>query len=243
LQLNSNYTFSKAIDTISDAFNSRLGLNPMDNFNIGLDRARADFDIRHKFVTDFNYEVPLWKGHRWLGGWEATGIVTLQSGPPFSIIHGNEDANADGIFTDRAIFVGSGPIHDVINNNVSPADGYFDSSKFVGVITRAADIGPAAACGPNNGVVRSSTQWWCNGTTGRNALSGPGFINFDFGIHKRFKVTENTSLQFQANAFNVFNHPNFGLPARDLNNAASVGKSTFTVGTPRVMQLALRFDF
>jgi hypothetical protein len=131
----------------------------------------------------------------------------------------------------------------VINNDRSPADGYFDTTQFVGVITRAADVGPAAACGPNNGVVRSNTQWWCNGTTGRNILSGPGFMNFDFGIHKRFKVTENTTLQFQANAFNVFNHPNFGLPARDLNNAASVGRSTFTIGTPRVMQLALRFDF
>jgi hypothetical protein len=243
LQLNSNYTFSKAIDTISDAFNARLGLNPMNNFDIALDKGRADFDIRHKFVTDFNYEIPLWKEHRWLGGWEATGIVTLQSGAPFSVIHGNEDANADGIFTDRAIFLGGGPVHDVINDDRSPADGYFDTSQFVGVITRAAEVGPAAACGPNNGVVRSNTQWWCNGTTGRNILSGPGFMNFDFGIHKRFKVTENTTLQFQANAFNVFNHPNFGLPARDLNNTATVGKSTFTIGTPRVMQLALRFDF
>ncbi|HWC77949.1 MAG TPA: TonB-dependent receptor [Blastocatellia bacterium] len=243
LQLNANYTFSKAIDSISDAFNARLGLNPMDNFNIGLDRGRADFDIRHKFVTDFSYEIPLWKDHRWLGGWEATGILTLQSGAPFSVIHGNEDANADGIFTDRAIFLGSGEFNDTINDDVSPADGYFDPSNFVGVITRAGQVGPATACGPGNGVILSDTQWWCNGTTGRNIISGPGFANFDFGIHKRFKVTENTSLQFQANAFNLFNHPNFGLPARDLNNAATVGRSTFTVGTPRVMQLALRFDF
>jgi hypothetical protein len=243
LQLNGSYTFSKAIDTISDAFNARLGLNPTDNFNINLDRGRADFDIRHKFVTDFNYEIPFARENRWLGGWEATGIVTIQSGAPFSVFHGNQDANADGIFSDRAIFVGSGPLDSVIDHGKSPADGYFDSTQFVGVLTRANEVGPAAACGPNNGVITSNTQWWCDGTTGRNILTGPGFVNFDFGLHKQFKVTENSKLQFQANAFNVFNHPNFGRPNGNLNSAATVGRSTFTLNGARVMQLALRFDF
>ncbi|MFY9558075.1 MAG: TonB-dependent receptor [Blastocatellia bacterium] len=245
LQLNSSYTYSKAIDTISDAFNARLGLNPTNNFNIGLDRGRADFDVRHKFVTDFSYEIPFFKENRWLGGWEATGIVTVQSGAPFSVFHGssNEDANADGIFSDRAVFIGSGPIENVIDHSKSPADGFFDPTQFVGMVTRAKAIGPAAACGPNNGVITSNTQWWCDGTTGRNILTGPGFVNFDLGVHKRFRVTENSALQFQANAFNVFNHPNFGRPNGNLNSAATVGKSTFTINGARVMQLALRFDF
>ena len=245
LQLNGSYTFSKAIDTISDAFNARLGLNPTNNFNINHDRGRADFDVTHKFVTDFNYEIPFFRANRWLGGWEATGIVTVQSGAPFSVFHGssNEDANADGIFADRAVFIGSGPIKDVIDHSASPADGFFDHTQFVGMVTRAKDIGPAAACGAGNGVITSNTQWWCDGTTGRNILTGPGFVNFDFGLHKKFKVTENSALQFQANAFNVFNHPNFGRPNGNLNSAATVGKSTFTINGARVMQLALRFDF
>jgi len=242
LQLNANYTFSKAIDTISDAFNARLGLNPTDNFNIDLDRGRADFDIRHKFVTDFNYEIPFYKENRWIGGWELTGILTLQTGAPFSVFHGGQDPNADGILTDRASFIGSGSYNSTIDHDKSPADGYFDSSQFVGLITRAAQVGPASACGPNNGVILSNTQWWCDGTTGRNIMSGPGFVNMDFGAHKRFKITEATSLQFQANAFNIFNHPNFGLPNGNLNSPATVGKSTTTFGA-RVMQLALRFDF
>jgi hypothetical protein len=247
LQVNGNYTFSKAIDTISDAFNSRLGagtsLNPMDNFNLNLDRGRADFDLRHRFVADFTYDVPLFRANRWLGGWELTGIVTLQTGAPFTVFDGGQDANADGNFTDRAVFIGSGPFDSTINHDVSPADGFFDSSQFVGVLTRANQVGPAAACGPNNGVIISPTQWWCDGTTGRNILSGPGFANVDFGVHKKFKVTETSSLQFQANAFNLFNHPNFGLPNGNLNSAATVGKSTFTINGARVMQLALRFDF
>src|SRR6185295_3147226 len=245
LQLNSSYTFSKAIDTISDAFNARLGLNPTNNFNISLDRGRADFDVRHKFVTDFSYEIPFMKENRYLGGWEATGIVTVQTGAPFSVFStsSSEDANADGIFTDRAVYIGSGPIDSVINHNTSPANGYFDSSQFVGMVTRAKQLGPRTACGPNNGVVISNTQWWCDGTSGRNALTGPGYVNFDLGLHKAFKVTENSKLQFQVNAFNVFNHPNFGRPGGNLNSAATIGKSTFTINGARVMQMALRFDF
>jgi len=242
LNLNVNYTFSKAIDTISDAFNARTGLRPMDNFNIDLDRARADFDVRHKFVTHFDYEIPFFKGNRFVGGWEATGILTLQSGVPFSVFHGAEDSNADGYGTDRAAYIGSGPYNSTIFDNKSPADGYFDTTQFVGMITRARQVGPAAACGAGNGVVVSNTQWWCDGTTSRNIMSGPGLTNLDFGIHKRFKVTETSSLQFQANAFNIFNHPNFGLPVGNLNSP-NAGRSIFTVTTPRVMQLALRFDF
>lgn len=250
LQFNAHYTFAKTIDEISDAFNARLGLRPTNNFNIRLDRGRADFDVTHRFVSHFTYEVPFFKDNRWLGGWVATGIVAVQSGVPFSVFHGGEDANADGYFVDRAVFIGSGPISGVINNSGSPADGYFDATQFEGMVTRAGRLGPAAACGPGNGVVVSATQWWCDGTSGRNVLEGPGFSNVDFGLHKKFRITEGSTLQFQANAFNLFNHPNFGLPVSNLGSS-QVGRSIATVvpaGGPgasgaRVIQLALRFDF
>jgi hypothetical protein len=103
-------------------------------------------------------------------------------------------------------------------------------------------LGPAAACGAGNGVVISATRWWCNGTLGRNTLVGPGYVNVDFGLHKKFKITESSNLQLQANAFNLFNHPNFGLPVGNLNSPQA-GRSTNTVGTPRVIQLAIRYDF
>jgi hypothetical protein len=243
LTLLANYTFSKAIDTFSDAFNNRNGARPADNFDIKLDRGRADFDVRHRFVASFDYELPLFKGNRFLGGWSTTGIITLATGAPFSVIGGTaQDANADGYFTDRAAYIGNGPFDNALVDNSSPADAYFDPTKFVGLVTLASQVGPATACGPGNGVVLSNTQWWCNGTTGRNILSGPGFANVDLGVHKRFRVTEGSSLQFQANAFNLFNHPNFGLPTFTLSDPR-VGRSTATLGTPRVMQLALRFDF
>jgi hypothetical protein len=180
----------------------------------------------------------------------ATGIVAVQSGVPFSVFHSGEDPNADGYLVDRAVFIGSGPVTSAILNGGSPANGYFDATQFQGMVTRAGLLGPAAACGPGNGVVASATQWWCDGTTGRNVLESPGFSNVDFGLHKKFRLTEGTALQFQANAFNLFNHPNFALPVANLANP-QVGRSIATVvpaGGPgasgaRVVQLALRLDF
>lgn len=241
LQLNTHYTFAKAIDEISDAFNNRAGQRPMDNFNISLDRGRADFDIRQRFVSGFTYDLPFAKDNRWLGGWVLSGIVQLQSGVPFSVFHSGQDPNADGYFTDRAVFTGSSFPATYIRNT-SPADGFFNAEFFEGMNTRVARLGPAQACGSGNGVVVSNAQWWCNGTSGRNILSGPSFQNMDLGLHKRFRLTEQASVQLQANAFNLFNHPNFALPVSNLNSS-QVGRSIATVGTPRVIQLAIRLDF
>jgi hypothetical protein len=241
LQFNGHYTFAKAIDQLSDAFVADLrqgNFRPMNPYNIRLDRGRADFDIRHRFVTGFTYEPNLFKENRWLGGWVITGIAQIQSGIPFSVFNTDEDPNADGFTGDRAVFLGGNPYA----RNGSPADSYLNTSQFVGMVTRAEQIGPAAACGPGNGVVLSDTQWWCDGTLGRNTFEGPGFWNVDFGVHKRFRITENHRLTLQANAFNVFNHTNFGLPVNDISSA-DFGKSIFTVGTPRVIQLAIRYDF
>lgn len=241
LQFNTHYTFAKAIDEFSDAFNNRSGGHPIDNFNLALDRGRADFDIRHRFVSGFTYELPFFKSNRWLGGWVMSGVVQLQSGVPFSVFHSGQDPNADGYFTDRAVFLGSSA-DSVYTGDSSPADGFFDPDQFEGMNTRVSQLGAANACGPGNGVVISNTQWWCNGTSGRNIFTGPSFANVDFGVHKKFRVTEGTSIQLQANAFNLFNHPNFGLPVNNLNSS-QVGRSITTAGTPRVIQLALRFDF
>lgn len=243
LQFNSHYTFAKAIDEVSDAFNNRSGQRPMDNFNIALDRGRADFDIRHRFVTGFTYDLPFFRGNRWLGGWVMSGVIQMQSGVPFSVFHSGQDPNADGYFTDRAVFIGSSFPAAYLRDR-SPADGFFNTDDFVGMNTRVAQLGPAAACGPGNGAINpdNQNQWWCNGTMGRNVLSGPEFHNVDLGIHKRFAITEGTSVQLQANAFNLFNHPNFALPVSNINSS-QFGRSIATAGTPRVMQLAIRFDF
>jgi len=223
LQFNSNYTWSHVIDTLSDAF--RGGHNtvasPTDIANINADKGNADFDIRHRFVTSLYYELPFWKQHHWIGGWSTSGIVTVQKGVPIPILDGTRDLNRDNNFTDRPLITGNPYL------GKNPADGFLNPASFAHVVC------PTSV---NFGI-------WCDSPTGRNTLIGPGFVNTDFGVAKKFRIRETAALQFQANFFNLFNHPNFDVPAGNVfGNAATFGKSTVDFGA-RVTQLALRFDF
>ena len=226
LQFNSNYTWSHAIDTLSDAFNNARGaiLRPTDNFNIPLDKGNADFDIRHRFVTSAFYELPILRKSRWLGGWSMSGILTLQKGVPVQIFTGSSsgDTNRDGYNTDRPLITGSPYL-----SGKSPADGWLNPASFSSF---------ACPTTVNFGL-------WCDSPTGRNTLRAPGFVNTDFGVAKKFKFTERWGLQFQANFFNIFNHPNFAVPNGNLASGSTFGLSTFDFNGPRITQLALRFDF
>jgi hypothetical protein len=246
LQFNANYTWSHALDTLSDAFNNARGqiLRPTNNFNVRNDYGNADFDIRHRFVVSYYYELPWGRGNRWLGGWNFGGIVTLQKGTPVQLFDsaGGGDANADGYRTDRPFYRGSGDINSIVQNNVSPADGYFNpdiTATGSGPFRRIAANG--SDCPAGSGQFISATRWWCDSPLGRNGLIGPGYVNFDFNVAKDFKLTERVKMQFQANFFNLFNHTNFVNPVGNLNSS-NFGKSLAAFQN-RVTQLAVRFDF
>ncbi len=162
LQFNANYTWSHAIDTLSDAFNGARGqiLRPSDNFNISTDKGNADFDIRHRFVTSAHYELPFLKSNRLLGGWSASGILTLQKGVPIPIFGGTFDTNRDGYLTDRPLITGNPYL------SGSPANGWLNPSAF---------SVPTCPVTVNFGL-------WCDSPTGRNTLRAPGFVNTDFGV-------------------------------------------------------------
>jgi len=226
LQFNSNYTYSHALDTLSDAFNSGHGevAAPIDTYNIGLDKGNADFDIRQRFVTSAYYELPFFKSNRWIGGWSTSGIVSIQGGVPVPILNGTSgtDTNRNGSSNDRPLITGDPFLHK------SPMDGFLNPASFSS-FTCPTSI--------NFGL-------FCNSPTGRNTLRGPGFVNTDFGVAKKFRFRERMALQFQANFFNLFNHPNFGVPQGSrFGNASEFGKSTFDINGARVTQLALRLDF
>ena len=100
---------------------------------------------------------------------------------------------------------------------------------------------------------RSITRWFDTaafitpppftyGSAGRNILYGPGRVNFDMSLFKDFAIREEMKLQFRAEAFNIFNTPQFGQPNASIGNV-SAGVISSTVGTPRVMQLGLRMEF
>jgi hypothetical protein len=82
---------------------------------------------------------------------------------------------------------------------------------------------------------------WIDGMLGRNILNSPSFADVTFTVQKRFRITESAAVRFQTNFFNIFNHPNFTRPSQ-LITSGSFGKSTNTFD-PRIIQMALRFDF
>ena len=214
--------------------------------NVGLDYGPADFNVKHRFVFSYNYELPIFRTNRWLGGWTTSGIVSVQSGVPFSLYSSSSsnDANKNGTSNDRLAFIGSGSLLDTLTGG-SPADGYFDTSAFGRI--RAINVDPTTVL-PTDTLCPASINdgLWCQGDavgqTRRNALTGPGFTNIDFSIAKKFKIAESMSVQFQANFFNLLNHANFAIPGGNIASG-NFGSSIATIGNPRVTQLALRFDF
>src|SRR6266571_3185472 len=148
----------------------------------------------------------------------------IQGGVPVPILNGTSgtDTNRNGSSNDRPLNTGDPFLHK------SPMDGFLNPASFSS-FTCPTSI--------NFGL-------FCNSPTGRNTLRGPGFVNTDFGVAKKFRFRERMALQFQANFFNLFNHPNFGVPQGSrFGNASEFGKSTFDINGARVTQLALRLDF
>jgi carboxypeptidase family protein/TonB-dependent receptor-like protein len=240
LSFDANYTYSKVLDQISDAFTTRsVGGNftAMDSLNPQLDYGPADFNIKHRFVVSYSYDLPFFKANRWIGGWSLSGIVTAQSGVPFSIFDGGVDTNANGTFNDRGTYIGpSGLSHAYTGNGPANAGGYINPADFTDV---------TCPLSVNSGL-------WCEGPgvgqLSRNNLVGPKYVDVDLSVAKRFKITEGSGLTFQGSFFNLFNHPNFAIPDNNLaDQGATFGQSIATFvpgqGGARVTQLALRFDF
>jgi hypothetical protein len=212
----------------------------MDATNPMVDYGPADYDVRHRVVASFVYDLPFAKSNRWLGGWNISGVVSWQTGAAFSVIDAAVDSNKDGEFTDRSGYVGSGKITNAIIHSHEPYQGYLVQSDF-------AQPNTAALPCPAN----VNMGQWCEGKSAgqmeRNTLSGPGFFDTDFGIKKGFKITETSALKFEANFFNLFNHPNFLIPDFNINDVTfGQSQATFSnqqTGGPRITQLALRFEF
>jgi len=230
LQLLANYTFSKAMDQISDVFSQRNGNTGVtSSYNPAYDYGPADFDVRHRFVLTANYEVPWKKKNPWLGGWQIAPIIELQTGNPLTVkdTSGSYDPNKDGTRgNERAIYTGTGSQGSSINHGVSPANGYI----------RAGSWGAYSCPGNvNNGL-------WCNVPVQRNALYGPGYADVDVAAIKSFRFAEKYGFTLQASFFNVLNHTNFRKVGTDINNDATFGLATDT-RDPRITQLSGRFDF
>jgi hypothetical protein len=244
-----NYTFSRCMDEVSNGgflpFAAGGILSPLPG-KLSRDYGPCDYDIRHNFNAEYVYELPIKVRSHALGyalnGWQVSGTVFWHSGVPFSVLSTPYSANGNGIVQ------GGGP---QFANVVPGVDPYCKHCNIAGV-TQPGTIqwlNPDAfvsAVDPSTGACNNGshspldTPQNCQfGDSGRNAFRGPNFFWSDFYLTKSFALTERLKLRFEGQFFNVFNHPNFGLPSMVLagipgkpSTQTGFGALTFTTAPP-----------
>lgn len=215
------YMWSHAID---DNAGSGDGVERMIASCRRCERGNADFDIRHTLTVNSIYELPFARGKRW-GGWSASGLFTARGGRPVTpTLERSSAAVPDGNAR------GQRP-------NVVPGVSPIPSA---GQIKGEAWINPAAFSAP------ASNTW---GNLGRNTLRGPGLWQADVALSKLTRVTEHASLDFRAEAFNLFNVAQFGNPQSNLSRGdfglirTPANSSATGFGNSRQFQFMVRLVF
>jgi hypothetical protein len=234
LTFKGNYTYSKVLDINSAAIGMLAANEPatvLNPFDMKLARGPASYNLTHQFNANYSYQLPFGRGRqfggraseavdRLISGWQWNGSVAVQSGFPFTPLVGS---NSSG--------TGDTQIPDVPNWNPD-----FHGRLILGRPDQWFD--PRAFLIPTAGTF---------GNVGRGQLTGPKLTNFDMSLFKKFNIDEKRSLQFRAEAFNIFNHANFGSPNAVIFSgnsfSSSAGVITSTSTTSRQIQFALKLLF
>lgn len=217
---NVHYTYSNNI-SYNDGDLLLPGPRPQDINNLRAEKGPTPYDVRHQFVTDFLYELPIlrWSGASGrftqlaFGGWQFSGVFRANSGSPIDL---SQPSSVPG---SRPDYIGGNPIN----------ENYGDTLQY---LNRA-----AFALVP---VVTASGATARPGTLGRNALRGPGGWNVDAGLAKNFAFTERTRFQLRVEMFNAFNHTVLSGISTNIQ-AGNFGRLT-SAGS-RGIQLNGRFSF
>lgn len=230
-QFLASYTYSKSLDYSSLDFPNNL---PQDSNNLVNEYGPSDFDARNRFVLSGFYELPF-KGNRAVSGWQLAIITQAQSGNPLTASVGG----AAGLFPGATIRPDvSGPIQ-TENVPAAPIGG-------VPVYAVQWIANPGVFSSPCTG---SGATLACSpGNEGRNTIIGPDFVDTDFSLIKSTKITERIGTEFRAEAFDIFNHPNFGDPNLNINSSrfgliTSTRFPTGDFGSSRQLQFALKITF
>jgi hypothetical protein len=209
-------------------------------------RGNVDPDLRHRLSLSYTYELPFGKGKKWgsgmggvenavAGGWQVGGITTIRSGEHFTALLSYDPTNT-----------GTTALPNMVHN---PYDFSFDTADQTNVYqcpnpghqslscwyNQTAFVIPPLA--PGQG---SAHQF---GTARDGDLVGPDQVDFDFSVFKNFAITERHQLQFRAELFNIFNHPQFALPNRNPNNLGGAQITSTLPDNQREIQFALRYTF
>ncbi|MBZ5528666.1 MAG: TonB-dependent receptor [Acidobacteriia bacterium] len=259
LSSTASFNWSHSIDDASDGEDYvPNAAQPNDSTSpIRMNRGNSNFDVRKHLTWNFTYNFPNRKGSmsKLTDGWGVNGIVTVQSGQPFQLNYnfwGDFDGSGGGF--------GRPDVAGTITYNRNDPRNFLDVSVFAIPCSYpvAGGDGTSATCVPG-------TRHF--GNLGRNSLRGPDFRQFDFSIFKDTKINERIKVQFRAEAFNLFNHPNFANPYLPYfiadaspNGVGTNGRSIGSLGLaatgdvgigypflgsggPRGLQLAVKFTF
>ncbi|HEX3684112.1 MAG TPA: carboxypeptidase regulatory-like domain-containing protein [Bryobacteraceae bacterium] len=247
LTLSLAYSWSHSIDDSSDRGDSTF----VNSYNLESARASSNFDQRHLLNVSWVYDVPFFTKsgflHAAFGGWQWSGLMTYQSGTPFTVVNGLYSDNA-GVGNG----LGAGSYVNIVGNPNAPPP----TSNIAGI------LGPLLynpyAFGDPTGLTF--------GDAGRNILNSPARTNFDMGLFKHFPLhSEQRALEFRAEAFNVFNHTQwlpmntngvsssnvdaacYGGPNNVAQYPATCAANDFLIPpgahNPRILQLGMKFIF
>ncbi|MCX6602041.1 MAG: TonB-dependent receptor [Acidobacteria bacterium] len=236
LQALFSYTWAKSLDTASDESNNSLQAQAV-RVNPSSDRGPSSFDIRHAFTGAASYEIPVFTSNRAAriiaGGFALDTIMRFRSAAPVNVLTGRDTLGLGLTTIARPDLVPGQPVY--IYSDALPGGRRFNPAAFDGAAPLA------------------QTR---QGTLGRNALRGFGLEQVDLSVRRRFRLVEGVGLDVRADAFNLFNTPNFANPIGILTNT-NFGRSTqivsassagglnplFQVGGPRSIQLSLKVQF
>jgi outer membrane receptor protein involved in Fe transport len=212
-----SFVWAKSIDdgdtVLAGLFDS---VTAQDERDLSQERGLSFFDVRKRLSVGFTYNLP---GSRALyhlfSDWQISGIITEQDGTPLNPVYFFSDFANTGT-PNRPDVVPGQKIS--LPRNQRSADHWFNTDAF------------------------TAPKPFTFGNAGRNIIPGPGNNIIDFALHRRFLLGEQRALMFRAEAFNLFNHPNYGIPLPFADFGPFFGKVVAT-GEPRRIQFALRFDF
>jgi hypothetical protein len=232
LQFKGNYSFSKSLDLHSSSFLANEGIGGATTIlipqNPKADWGPSNFNPRHQVSGNFSYDLPVGRGRllgnqvsnrvdKFIGGWTWHGIVTGQTGYPFTpLVGSNRSNNGDSRNPDRVS----------INPN-------FTGSRITGTPNQW--YNPAAFLLPPAGTY---------GNAGRDILTGPPLTEFDMSLFKTTAISEALKAQFRVECFNIFNHANFGMPVVSMFSSGQVsptaGVISYTTTSQRELQFGLK---
>jgi hypothetical protein len=258
LLLNVDYTYSHSIDNGSTWHSSATSANgaaagegyTTSNVFPGLDRGNSIFDVRHRLVFNYVYQLPGQNLKGALGavagGWSYNGIWAFQSGAHFET-YSSKGPNCTDISCDNTSgdFNLDGGRNDRPSANVSGVSGISHDSWANGWGSTNVSDGVYTTTSPN--ITFSAPCLGCVGNLGRNTFVGPGSWSADMTLSKTFKFTEHVNLKFDAQGFNVFNRTNFilatvGGGAHNRYYTGNFGQAAGTLN-PRQLQFGLKLTF